>query len=51
MYNHTLPTWVSFEDLVKAFDTSNHALLIAILGNMSHPQDYAQQSNACTTKA
>ena len=30
-HNHNLPTWVAFIDLVKAFDTSNHALLIAIL--------------------
>ena len=30
-HNHKLPTWVVFVDLVKAFDTSNHALLIAIL--------------------
>ena len=30
-HNHKIPTWVVFVDLVKAFDTSNHALLIAIL--------------------
>ena len=29
--NHNLTTWVSFADLVKAFDTSKHALLIIIL--------------------
>ena len=50
-HNHNLPTWVAFIDLVKSFDTSNHALLIAILGNMEHTQDYAQQSNAPMTKA
>ena len=30
-HNHNLPTWVAFTELVKAFDTSNYALLIAIL--------------------
>ena len=30
-HNHNLPTWVAFADPVKAFDTSNYALLIAIL--------------------
>ena len=29
---------VAFTDLVKAFDTSNHALLIAILGKYGTPQ-------------
>ena len=36
-HNHNLPTWVAFIDLVKAFDTSNHALLIAILGKYGAP--------------
>ena len=31
-HNHNLPTWVAFADLFKAFDTSNDALLITILG-------------------
>ena len=35
--NHNLPTWMAFTDLVKAFDTSNHALLIVILGKYSSP--------------
>ena len=35
--NHNLPTWVAFADLVKAFDTSNHALPIAILGKYGAP--------------
>ena len=30
-HNHNLPTWVMFADLVKAFDTSNHVLMINIL--------------------
>ena len=36
-HNHNLPTWVALEDLVKAFDTSNHALLIAKLGKYGAP--------------
>ena len=36
-HNHNLPTWVEFEDLVKAFDTSNHAPLISILGKYDAP--------------
>ena len=35
--NHNLPTWVAFGDLVKAFGTSNQALLIAILGKYGAP--------------
>ena len=35
--NHNLSTWVAFADLVRAFDTSNHALLIAILGKYGAP--------------
>ena len=37
-HNHNLPTWVVFTDLFKAFDTSNHALLIAIRGKYGAPQ-------------
>ena len=36
-HNHNLPTWVSFADLVKAFDTSNHKPRIAILGKYGAP--------------
>ena len=36
-HNHNFPTWVAFADLVKAFDASNHALLIAILGKYGAP--------------
>ena len=36
-HNHKLSTWVVFADLVKAFDTSNHALLVAILGKYGAP--------------
>ena len=36
-HNQKLQTWVAFTDLVKAFDTPNHALLIAILGKYGAP--------------
>ena len=36
-HNHNLPTWVELTDLVKAFDTFNHALLISILGKCGAP--------------
>ena len=35
--NHKLPTWVMFADLVKAFDTSNHIILIEILRKYGCP--------------
>ena len=36
-HHHNLPTCVAFIDLVKAFDTTNHALIIAILGKYCAP--------------
>ena len=36
-HNQNLLTWVVFTDLVKAFDTSNHALLTSILGKYGTP--------------
>ena len=36
-HNHNLPTWVAFADLFKAFDTSNHVLIIAILVKYGAP--------------
>ena len=36
-HNHNLPTWVAFADLFKAFDTSNDALLVTILGKYGTP--------------
>ena len=36
-HKHNLPTWLEFADLFKVFDTSNHALLIAILGKYGAP--------------
>ena len=35
--NHNLPTWVLFADLVKAFDTSNHALMDKLLEKYGCP--------------
>ena len=37
-HNHNLPTWVMFADLVKAFDTSNHVLMIKILRKYGCPK-------------
>ena len=37
IHNHNLPTWLVFTGLVKAFDTSNHTLLITILGKYGVP--------------
>ena len=36
-HNHNLPTWVAFSDLVKAFDTSNHQLMVMILAKYGCP--------------
>ena len=35
--NHNLPTWVAFADLFKAFDTSNHQLMVMILARYGCP--------------
>eukprot|EP00978_Attheya_sp_CCMP212_P040944 scaffold229102_cov58-Attheya_sp.AAC.1 len=35
--NHNLPTWALFVDLVKAFDTANHALMYIILKKYGVP--------------
>ena len=35
--NHNLLTWVAFSDLVKAFDTSNHQLMVMILAKYGCP--------------
>ena len=44
-HNHNLPAWVSFNDLVKAFDTSNHQLMAIIL------LKYGCPPNLCDTIA
>ena len=35
--NHNIPTWVAFVNLVKAFDTSNHQLMVMILARYGCP--------------
>ena len=35
--NHNLPTWVAFADLVKAFNTLNHLLMVMILAKYGCP--------------
>ena len=42
-YNHNLPTFVMFADLVKAFDTSNHKLMVDILNKYVCPPNYVLQ--------
>ena len=37
LHNHNIPTWLPFADLVKAFDTSNHQLMVMILANYGCP--------------
>ena len=36
-YNHDLPTYVAFVDLVKAFDTVDHTLMLHILKEYGAP--------------
>ena len=36
-YNHNLPTFVTFADLVRAFYTSNHKLMVEILKKYGCP--------------
>ena len=36
-YNHNLPTFVMFADLIKAFETSNHKLMVEILKKYGCP--------------
>ena len=36
-HNHNLPTWVAFADIFKAFDTSNHQLMVMILEKYECP--------------
>jgi hypothetical protein len=45
---HDLPTWALFVDLVKAFDTVNHALLFAILEKYGAPRTSSQQCKEFT---
>ena len=43
LHNYNLTTWVAFFDLVKAFDTSNHQLMVMIL------EKYGCPPNLCDT--
>jgi exonuclease III len=36
---HNLPTWVLFADLVKAFDTVNHELMLALIEHYGAPKE------------
>ena len=36
-YNHILPTFIMFADIVRAFDTSNHKLMVEILKKYDYP--------------
>ena len=36
-YNHNLPTFVMFSDILKSFDTSNHKLMVGILKKYGCP--------------
>ena len=42
--NHDLATYVSYVNLVKAYDTANHKLLLRILERYGAPPNLSQQS-------
>ena len=46
--NHNLPSFVAFVDLVKAYDTVNHDLLLKILGKYGAPPSSLLPSKQCT---
>ncbi len=55
-HNHDLALYVGFVDLVKAYDTANHALLIDILRKYGSPPKFATaietiyRNNTCVLK-
>ena len=44
-HNHNLPNWLAFANLAKAFDTSNHKLMVTIIAKYGCP------TNLCETIA
>ena len=47
--NHDEATYAGFADLVKAYDTANHKLLIKVLEQYGAPSpSFAQPSSRCT---
>jgi hypothetical protein len=55
-HNHNFASYVGFVDLVKAYDTANHALLIDILRKYGAPPEFATaietiyRNNTCVLK-
>ena len=55
-YNHDLASYVGFVDLVKAYDTANHKLLIDVICRYGAPPKFAAaikriyQNNTCMLK-
>jgi hypothetical protein len=55
-HNHNLASYVGFVDLVKAYDTANHVLLIDILHKYGAPPKFTTaietiyQNNTCILK-
>jgi hypothetical protein len=39
-HQHNLPSYVAFVDLVKAYDTANHQILVDLLGRYGAPQEF-----------
>jgi hypothetical protein len=46
--NHDLPSFVAFVDLVKAYDTANHDLLLKILEKYGAPPKFVTAIKTCT---
>ena len=46
--NHDLPSFVAFFDLVKAYDTANHDLLLKVLKKYGAPPSLLLPSRQCT---
>ena len=46
--NHNLASHVAFVDLVKAYDTANHVLLLSILEKYGAPPKFVSAMKQCT---